>query len=392
MLIIIILGVIVFIIFLVVFRKLETKRQILTSFLIAILTTFLSIIVNWIKPDKIPSDYSRLNCPYIEPELSITNVDSKGYNFSFLIKNSGNLPAENVKFLFKAPGVAGIEYIPPINISLSPHGSPMEYNPSGIKSDFEDKELFSIFILMVSFDAIINGELKNYHSIFRWIISSRDMVAKIYPYSEANRQEGILNEKDISQIINNQQIVSRVLENYPGYSFEMILLLNDTLLNREQYILDLGYNLSQDRVSIFLTEEDDLCFRIIDSSSNSYEVTVKKNQNVYDFKKVLYITFEFGTKDDLSFMRIYVNGSLVEQKIYNLKIHLSLADKLMKTMHMGGDINGNNGGVFMVNTLRVFGMTQSFEQRKKWGEYSQKTFEDKWVSFNGQSPMRVNKK
>ena len=374
-----------FVIFLLYIKKVnpsQPKNQIVTAFIGSLLVTFLNLLFNALTPIKLPEDYVKLNSPSIEPELVINRIDKEGYYFNFIIRNTGNLPADNIKYIFKAPGVAGIENIPPINRTLSGHSSTEYNNPAMIKTNFSDQSS-NDFRLFVSYDATINGETKNYYAFFRWILDNNELREKNYICQDANRQEGTLKYEDISQIFHMQNFISNILENFPGYSFDMIIELKDTLLQREKYILDLGYNENKDRISVFMTKDNDLCFRIIDSLENSYEAIIKRNQNIIDFKNPFYLNCEFGIKNNISFLRICIAGECIEQKIINKSIKISLTDKLLKTLIVGGDINFNHCGIFRLEQLATFASTHASYNRIKIAKMLEDRFKYNWINFNG---------
>ncbi|MBA4312013.1 MAG: hypothetical protein C0417_05235 [Chlorobiaceae bacterium] len=366
------------------------QKQKFNTILIPIFCVILGYILSVNKPVEMPPEYAKLNSPVIEPELVINEVDGMGFYFSFIIKNEGNLPAENINFLFKTPGVAGVEVIPSIKRTLSPRSS-MAYKPSPIKTKFERNENYYVFRLLISYDATINGELKKYYGIFRWILSKQEMKEKSYRYEDANRQEGVFKESDISELFSNQQIVTNVLANLPGYSFGMVINIKDTSLNREKYILDLGHNINSDRISIYLSNNNDLNFRIIDSASNIYELTAQINQYAFKFNVPFILMCEFGKTDGFSFLRMLINGSEIERKLIHSEINISLSDKLLETLTLGGDIKNNNGGFFSFAEFTIYGGTLSTNDLNRLGTYFERSNKDKWICFNGESIMKRGK-
>lgn len=359
----------------------KDKKLSVIAITTAIITTIISAISPYLIPEKLHPDYINLNRPYLEPELVVTEVDSFGFNFSYVIMNNGALPAEDLRYSFKAPGVSGAEFLLPINRQLAP-GAKMRYVPQPIKVSFSETDLYNNFVLIISYTSSISGIVKKYKSVFRYIISQKKIKLGNFLYDDANRQEGVFTDDEIYDFIGVK--ISKIeFEKYPGSSFHFLISFQDSNFVRNKYIYDAGISTERDRISIFLDESNNLVFRIIDSKHEIHLVKIPKGNSFFEFNNPLYLNCEFGNRENTSFMDISINGKLINRYENNKSMQLLPIDNLMKNSVLGADLNGENGGVFDLAEFVIYGLTLNDDERKGMtNHYKDKTIE-KWVSFSG---------
>lgn len=130
-------------------------------------------------------------------------------------------------------------------------------------------------------------------------------------------------------------IINRPWVIFPEYNFEFILCLYRNAEIRKKYIVDLGFIENKSRISIYLDNEDCLCFRIIDENSKSYILRVQHNL----FNKKFQFNFKFGGNTKKSYMEIYVNGKAIALQYFDNIIPFYYNNKNM--MIVGGNLDGN---------------------------------------------------
>jgi len=96
-------------------RKVDEKER--TKFILTSLAALIFLLFDvFLSPNK-DLDYLQRNSPYLDVKLIIEDSDLDGFHYYYLIKNIGQLPAENISFTFLSPMTKGSE-IDPINKRL----------------------------------------------------------------------------------------------------------------------------------------------------------------------------------------------------------------------------------------------------------------------------------
>ena len=365
--------------------KIDNKERF--KFISTILASLLFLLINlFLTPNKDP-DYYLKNRPYLEIKLVVENSDNESFNYYYLVKNTGQLPAEDINFTFVSPVVKGSELEPSTHRILSPNGGEMKYVPNPLKTKFKDLKSFNKFVLIISFEAKIKDETKYFVSTYKNIIPS-DVRDGIYTYDECTLEERKIEPEEKLGIMEYDKIMESFAR-FPGISFNLFLKLSPTKEIREKYIWDIGTNYDNKRLSLFLDENNYLVFRIIGELGNIASVK-------FDAKSILnkgvYINAEVGRKPKESFIRLGCNGHWLDSKQIEFETEFVEEESFFKWSILGADLSGHNGGVFFVTDILIYSATLTSPLFNKNMNY----FSDKYkegskgsVYFDGNDWMHV---
>jgi hypothetical protein len=123
-----------------------------------------------------------------------------------------------------------------------------------------------------------------------------------------------------------------------GISFDLFIKISFMSENRNKYILDFTSGLlNQNRLSIFLDKQNNLCFRIIDNQKQSYIMNVG-NTNIQDF---MYLHCKYH--EDTKLLTMLINGKEIGRFLLPKGIEFIL-DSYKITI--GGNLNGEYNCAF----------------------------------------------
>jgi hypothetical protein len=120
---------------------------------------------------------------------------------------------------------------------------------------------------------------------------------------------------------------------YPEFNFEFIVALGKVVGFRNKYLVDLGCVDNRNRISLYLDREDFLCFRVIDSTSNSYVIRMSHAP----LDKRFQIRCKFAKHPQMSYLEVYINETPVSIQRFNYRIPFWYYNKNM--MFVGGDLD-----------------------------------------------------
>jgi len=122
---------------------------------------------------------------------------------------------------------------------------------------------------------------------------------------------------------NFKKLLAITPEKIPGLSFHLFIRLKKNLKNRNKYIFDYGTSMSKDRISLYLDKNNNLCFRVISVDSHAFTVKIIQKINTYNVNELFYLNCRLGYSNNLSIIRILINGNEVAKKEYSCNIKLS---------------------------------------------------------------------
>jgi hypothetical protein len=347
--------------------KIDKKERF--KFIAPILVSLLFLLLSlFFSTDKDP-DYFQKNRPYLEIKLVIENSDSEGFHYYYLIKNIGQLPAENINFTFLAPSVKGTELIPPVQRMLAPNGGEMKYMPQPLKMKIEELKEFNSFVLIISYNAKIKGEIKYFTATYRNIVPINISDGN-YTYDEYTLEEKVFAANDKMEKIEFFKIEEN-LSRFQGISINMLIKLNSNNEVREKYIYDLGEKIDSKRVSIYLDESNYLNFRIISAHGEIKAIKLNLREQL---DKTIFLNVEIGRKNNYSFTRIGLNGEWMIRDSVSFNTAFIENDNFLKTAILGADINGKNGGFFNLGELVIYSSTLTYSILREMNSYFFKKF------------------
>ncbi len=170
-----------------------TNLQQRYGLLIPAMISLLFLIWNSYTGSIKPKDYFAQNRPYLEPQILITKIENGKFNYSYLIDNTGKLPAKNLRFFFKDSSSKHLIVKNPEQNELAPSGS------MKIKGTLKEQDLgdYLYFELHAFYQASINGKEKDFIDKYKFFIFKDELKEGLFAYESANREEGKLEAKEI---------------------------------------------------------------------------------------------------------------------------------------------------------------------------------------------------
>lgn len=150
------------------------------------------------------------------------------------------------------------------------------------------------------------------------------------------RQQMLMIESEL-----NKNLINADTVDYSGYSINLMVTIYKKIYNGQAYVLDIGNYLNKERLSLYINKSNELCFRVIDGNEEIRTITVSSSTGYFSFNRLMFITCEYGEKDNKSFQRILINGKEVEKYSYSSNLHLAKKIKLVGST-IGADLRGNN--------------------------------------------------
>jgi len=150
----------------------------------------------------------------------------------------------------------------------------------------------------------------------------------------------------------NRNLINADTVEYSGYSVSLMATIYNRIYDRQAYIFDIGNDINKERLSLYINKSDELCFRIIDSNEEIRTISVNSSTGYFRFNKLMFITCEYGEKDNKSFQRILINGKEVEKYLYSSNLQLAKKIKLVGST-IGADLRGNNCSNILLKTNSI---------------------------------------
>ena len=140
------------------------------------------------------------------------------------------------------------------------------------------------------------------------------------------------------------------------------LLPNDT--NHNQYIIDLGDDESCNRFSIYLDENNNLCFRVIDKFSNDIVIKAFFNRQQYQQEEYFYLHCSVGCSSEYSIMEMYINGNRLEKREMHYCLYKSRGFNFNQRF-FAVDINNQNGVKAFFEIIKCYNHNLNFHDRNQ---------------------------
>lgn len=123
--------------------------------------------------------------------------------------------------------------------------------------------------------------------------------------------------ENLQHSLNNSYISEK---QFFGSSFLILLKINLIKKGRDRFIIDLGDSERQNRFSIYLNTNDNLCFRVIDDEGNEFSITLPKTVKKIDSKSYFYLHCSVGCSENYSIMEMYINGVRIEKREFKYRL------------------------------------------------------------------------
>ena len=188
-----------------------------------------------------------------------------------------------------------------------------------------------------------------------------------------------ITKEDIKDLVTNERLdsilsiqlksieISENLElskSHKGYSYQMMIYLDERKVDSRQFIFDSGDDFEKDRISLYLDTDNNLCFRIIDENKEVYTLKVPSGDNTFKFNELMFLICEFAKSDTAPFMKLYVNLKDIANLV--LPFSFRLAENInLKHTTIGCDLNGSNCVSFVISMFANGRKTFSTEEKRK---------------------------
>jgi hypothetical protein len=128
-------------------------------------------------------------------------------------------------------------------------------------------------------------------------------------------QNGPLSPEEIQNIAKgiaqyNKSNIATEETNFPAFAVFMAVSLRKIDEPRHKFIYDHG-GVDRNRFSVYLSEDNALIFRVIDSTGDAYSVRLPPSEVIFD--QFIYFEFDVANEKNSSFLRILINGSEVRR-------------------------------------------------------------------------------
>ena len=213
------------------------------------------------------------------------------------------------------------------------------------------------FFIVVGFITILGFIGFILTTLFEETITEKDLepLAKQHDIDDLKQQMLRIESELTKNLINADTL------EYPGYSISFMIAIYNNEYNRKAYVFDMGNEINKERLSLYINKSNELCFRIIDSSEEVRTISVNQSTGYFTFNRLMFITCEYGEKDNKSFQRILINGKEVENYNYSSNLRLSKIIKLVGST-IGADLLGKNCSSILVKTHAIAHLTFTKKQ------------------------------
>ncbi|NQU68320.1 MAG: DUF4263 domain-containing protein [Candidatus Marinimicrobia bacterium] len=147
-----------------------------------------------------------------------------------------------------------------------------------------------------------------------------------------------------------------------GTSFLIIMRIQDLAKEHDQFVIDFGDDDQKSRFSIFLDGNNNLCFRVIDSTGNDWSIKAFKNRDLFKFDEYFYLHCSVGCSPEYSIMEMYINGSRLEKREFNHSLFDGRGVHY-KNRIFASDINKSNGSCLSFELIKCYNHNLNLNDR-----------------------------
>ena len=102
-------------------------------------------------------------------------------------------------------------------------------------------------------------------------------------------------------------------EGLPGFSLHANISIAGAFRLGLVYIFECGAAPDANRISIYLDNSNQLCFDVVDSQRNRYNVSVQPGMFDFEFGRPFSLCCELGISSKFSFLRLFINNRLASE-------------------------------------------------------------------------------
>jgi len=154
-------------------------------------------------------------------------------------------------------------------------------------------------------------------------------------------------------------------ENNPGLSIHIVAVLGKQPAG-DNYILDYGLEADRNRVSIYVSPDDTLRFRVIDQAGVAHSTSVNMDMANVLYDVPVYLVFELGFAEEYTFTCIEVNGEYYADRRLDQVV---LDSESLDWQVMGSDVLGKKLTEFSMIELAVYSRSLAFTEKLRLRGY-----------------------
>lgn len=193
----------------------------------------------------------------------------------------------------------------------------------------------------------------------------------------------------------------------PGITVASRMTLMSKPNNSREYIFDIGKSTDSERLSLYMTPDNQLTLEIISKTGLEFDVSVSQDE-VLDIKEQKTVCIEFASTEELSFARLSVGSKIHDEMILTMEVPFAdieigsgfegVDDKF--DLYLGADQNGENGAMFAKHQLVIYSKTHDIDERlqllrgleNKWeGQYDGVFFDKDEYLYTDDGSDLINK-
>jgi hypothetical protein len=159
-------------------------------------------------------------------------------------------------------------------------------------------------------------------------------------------------------------------ENRHGLSIHFLVSFQSSIENRG-YLMDLGKDAKSNRVSIYLQNNSDIVFEIIDAEGGAHRSIIKSGAHGFDGRHLNYICAEFGYVGDQAHFSLSANGTIISSRTIE-GVHFDFGkalrevdDKTKIDMIVGCDMHKKNPLCSRIHRHIVYKRLLTFHERRE---------------------------
>ena len=152
-------------------------------------------------------------------------------------------------------------------------------------------------------------------------------------------------------------------EDNPGYSIHL-LIIPKKLPNQNNFLFDLGENNNQNRLSLYIDQDDNIVVQILDASGECYSNVSTMNSLGISYDKLVYIIVEMGLADNFSVINVESDSGGYSDRVVN---KFSFVPKF--NFIVGSDLEKKAETHMELLSNLIFDKTLKFQEKLNYRRY-----------------------
>jgi len=239
--------------------------------------------------------------------------------------------------------------------------------------------------------------------IISYVANKMGAIHKDTPKSKKEKMLEELGKKyiytNISMVLYHLRSISRVIlnalkpfknrilnisrfEGQPGLSIQLYLKLFYQDSGKTLFILDIGESPDKNRISIYLDERGDLCFRVINSNGNCVFLRAATSQHAFFFETPCHLSFEIVTISNETLLLLDLSNWFFCKFLPKTEIDLSFSSGSPPSV-IGSDLFGKEETNISMYDMRFYNHCLTFDEKLQINNYFNQTEYSNTIRFIG---------